>query len=211
MAKGVKELQAREPKFYEQYKDLSIKETEKTFNDFGVIDNQYLGKTAFPKSFARKILHHKGFPTATIVKHFDELYSGAVFLKSEAEKEYPNRQHKKHSNIAVWHILANKFKTGKGEYYIRFTVKEGKPQKNNKKSSDGTNNLLHSSFISDIGVYQIGNGQSAHAPGIVSPDIAALPIDKMLQEIFDKAKDVSACVLNKFIYITLPFTNYAKR
>ena len=152
LANGVKELQAREAKVYKQHDALTEKKAEEELEGFGLVDNQYLGKTAFPKSFAGKILYHKGFPASMIIKHFADLYKDAILLNSGSEKDYPNKQHKKHNNIAAWHNLVNKFKIGtdkdkdEDEYYIRFTVKEGKVAANKKKRVK-SEKLVHSDFV----------------------------------------------------------------
>jgi hypothetical protein len=181
--KAIKNIKA---KTYKQIAPLSKTDAENTFTSFSGVENIDGDKTRFDKGIVGKILSHKGFPTNTVIKHFDELYHNALF----AEKEPVNNQHKSHPNFTGYKTYVNKFKVGKEDYYIRFTVQV---EYKSKKQPNMPNHALHSSFISDVQLYN-GNGSVPHS-GIINPAGApTTPIDNKLAQFLNSVNPSSVTI-----------------
>ncbi len=134
-----------------------------------MIENREGDATVFPNSAIGKILRHKGFPIGSILRHLGELYRTAIHAYDKTEEDLGIRPdgtiHKSHPNFLGYKNFVNKFTVENevnGEikaetYYIRFTVQETAPSK--KKPSD-PNHVFHSTFISNIELYEIGESSS---------------------------------------------------
>ena len=109
-------------------------------------------------------MHHKGYDTSKIIPQLKEIFDESVPLNFELEQEQKNRAdgtpHKKHWNFVGYHNYLGKFKDGEKDYFVRFTVPEEKTRK-----KDYIAKSLHSTFISDIKIYEAD--QSVSAPKII--------------------------------------------
>jgi hypothetical protein len=130
----------------------SKKDLEKLAQTFKAIKNNIDGRVAeIPINTIGKIYGHQGYDISRIVEHIPALYETSILGWSEPEQK--REGHKFRPNIKENHHYVNKFTDGTGEYFIRFTLSEGKakPGKTGKSS-------IHSTAISNITVYKNGDG-----------------------------------------------------
>jgi hypothetical protein len=152
------------------------------FKNFGAVKNEHDGRSAiFPSETAGKVLRHKGFETGKIVEQFADLFKTAFFAYSEDETH--REGHKTHPNIKAYHNYVNKFEYDGRTYYLRFTLHEEAV-----KQGTGRNNV-HSSFISDIALYN-DNGETTNQVRVIDPvERSVSPSsDKKLAQFFDSVK-----------------------
>jgi|GEM_PF-1224841 len=129
------------------------KAIEQAFRDFGTVENHSDGRTVtFPAGTAGKIKRHQGVDVGRIAAAFNQLFADAVPMLSEVEQ--PKTGHKDHSsNVQAYHHYVSPFRMDGIDHYVRFTVYEMQAGKKQPKGSVGEN-LLHSSFISEVSVYK---------------------------------------------------------
>jgi len=159
---------------------MDKKAAEKVVRTFGEMINVNDGRiVTLPIAAVGKILRHKGFDFSRIINDIPDLYKTSLFGWPESEDLKPG--HKEHNNIEAFHNYMNKFKVGNDEYYIRFTVREGKA--NYPKVG---RNFIHSTAVSDVTIYKKDDGSQriwGIYPGATSPSSF---VDRKLQEFFDK-------------------------
>ena len=152
-------------------------------------------KATIPVSSIGKILKHKGFDIASIFNSLNNLFETSLIAFSEPEKIKAG--HKQHNNIEQYHHYINKFTDGKGNtYYIRFTLHQEKSKKGYGKGK----NFIHSTFISDVNVYNANNnktGNTAMTPILTNTGRTALPVDYKLQNFFNSAKEFDRSKLDE--------------
>ncbi len=185
------EIKNRENKIFERFnkflnkeiiaiqpdKSLSKKEAEKVFKNNKNVKHNELGDTVLPVETVNKILRHKGFDTSTIIDYISDLYKKSILIDTQTEKQYV-QAHKQHNNIALWHNTLNKFKINNDNYVIRFTVAERKVGENKKKGTVGER-YLHSTFISNIDIEKIKDGNTMNTSNNLG---RVLPSDNILAD-----------------------------
>ncbi len=104
----------------------------------------------FVNSTLGKILRHKGFDTKQIIPKLKDIFDNSVPILSEAEQQ--RKGHKPHPNFKGYYHYLGKVNVDGKEMFVRFTVQEknAKPQTIKKGFVP---NELHSTFISDIEIY----------------------------------------------------------
>jgi hypothetical protein len=160
---------------------LNKKDAEDVARKFGKMKNRVDHRVAeFPINTVGKILRNKGFDVSTIMADIPSLYENAIPGCTEEETTNPGR--KKRVNIPAYHNYINKFARPDGaEYYIRFTVMERET-----KAGKNNDNLIHSTAISEVTIYQNKDAVSQSLRGIDPLIRDAAPfVDKKLQEFFD--------------------------
>ena len=161
IVKRLKNFYKIEAKEIISHESLTQKEAERFFEENRIVIHSELGSTIFAKTTVGKLIKHKGFDTATIIKLLPSLYKDSIFIESQTEKEFENKSHKKHTNIKFWHNTLNKFKI-KNEhnnfdnYTIRFTITEQYAGKKKKKGNIGER-TFHSTNISKIYIEKDGD------------------------------------------------------
>ena len=179
---GVKKLHDAKPLQLGELLPLADKKAvEGAFRGFKDVTNAYDKRSvAFPVSTAGKIVRHKGFDVRRIAGAFDRLFAQAVPMYAELEQARDG--HKSHvRNIAAYHHYVNKFEQGGATYFVRFTVQQ-------MRAKPGTvgDSLLHSSFVSDIAVYEQGKGVAPDSASVWedAPVLAedATPLDEILAQ-----------------------------
>jgi hypothetical protein len=154
-------------------------EAEEIFRQFGEIKNARDGRlVTFPVNTAGKILRHKGFETGKIVQRFADLFKTSFFAYSEEEAHREGRR--PHPNIKAYHNYVNKFEYDGKACYIRFTIHE-----ETVKRGGGKNNV-HSSFISDVTLYN-DNGETPNQVRVINPVERSVPpfSDTKLKQLFE--------------------------
>lgn len=165
------------------------KAIEDAFRAFGKATNQRDGLSVeFPVSMAGKIERHSGFDTKQIAGAFKRLFEESVPMMAEAEQA--KEGHKDHSrSIDAYLHYVSKFKHGTGEYYIRFTV-----QKMSAKTGKKSRNLAHSSFISEVSIYEKGASPGSASLRVITPGLAEgkSPFDIKLSQWLGEVKNAAA-------------------
>jgi hypothetical protein len=180
-------IKAIVPKEYTPVKGLDKDGVKKYLASFGNIEKETAsGKISFrfPTVMAGKIVADQGFDTKTIVPYFGELFKNALFAYSENENKQQRQRpdgsiHKLHPDVIQYDNFVNKFslkdEAGKTHnFYIRFVGYEKK-----------NDNLVHSSFVSDIEIYE---GDSINSRSINLAKEPLTRIDCNLQQFFDSVK-----------------------
>ena len=99
------------------------KAIKNAFKAFGFVVNAADGlAVTFPAASAGKMLYQSGVDIHGIAGAFKALFESSIRVWNE--KEVPMEGHKFHFNVGAYRNYLNKFADGKGEYYIRFTVRE---------------------------------------------------------------------------------------
>ena len=112
------------------------------FESFGIVRNLKDGREVrFPAKSAGRFVYVKNY-----VPSFKKLFETSMRAWSENETKFEG--HKEHSNILRYHHYLNKFETADGEYFVRFTVREGASD-----AAEGSN-LVHAANISEVEVYK---------------------------------------------------------
>jgi hypothetical protein len=194
LAEKLKEVERIEPKYYETTDPKTKGQIKDFFREIKVINNDSLGGTKLSNDVAGKLMRHQGFNISTIIDHFPEIYKDAILVKSGAE--VLKEGHKPRNNINQYHQLLNKFKISdgdyKGEYYIRFTVQEMKVAEN-KKRFEKAQQILHSTFISDVEIYKKETDVESNLSRTTERE-QSTPVDGILQQMFKDVKNVSKIV-----------------
>ena len=116
------------------------------FKAFGLVVNVADGlAVTFPAASAGKMLYQSGVDIHGIAGAFKSLFESSIRVWNE--KEVPMEGHKFHFNVGAYRNYLNKFTDGKGEYYIRFTVRE-----------IGKDSSVHASTISEVAIYGKNEG-----------------------------------------------------
>ena len=122
------------------------KAIKNAFKAFGLVVNAADGlAVTFPAASAGKMLYQSGVDIHGIAGAFKSLFESSIRVWNE--REVPMEGHKFHFNVGAYRNYLNKFTDGKGEYYIRFTVRE-----------IGKNSSVHASTISEVAIYGKNEG-----------------------------------------------------
>ena len=156
--------------------------------------NEHDGREVrFVQSTLGKILRHRGYDTARLVPHLKEVFDAALPMGFEAEREAQNRAdgtpHKAHRNFVGYHNYLGKITDGGKHYYVRFTVQELKT-----RSQDFLPNEVHSTFVSDVSLYDEADAlalDTAKGAGKVG---AAGFVDNILSKSIADFKEARAAV-----------------
>ena len=153
------------------------------FKSFGEVVNTNDGRSVrFPSKSAGRFVFVKRYAGA-----FRELFESSRRAWSESETQFEG--HKGHRNIKAYHHYINKFKTSDGEYYVRFTVREGNPG-----VVEGENNV-HSAEVSSVELYKKGATQTVNLDRNVAPsmdDNAKAPyLDYKIANFLDRVNEES--------------------
>ncbi|MDR2364579.1 MAG: LPD5 domain-containing protein [Zoogloeaceae bacterium] len=188
-ARGLQKLEGMKPAKLDSVKPAADqKAVEALFKGFGEVENREDGRAiTFPANMAGKILRHKGFDMKRIAGAFDRLFADAVPMTSELEEA--REGHKDHtSNTYAYHDYVTKFEHGGKMYYIRFTAQQMKARGDKPGES-----LVHSSFVSDVSVYQAnekGGVLIQPASGLLTRAHSdASPLDTKLAQWLQKGKE----------------------
>ena len=168
---------------------LGDKELEQAYQSLPNGVNKYDGRnTEFINNTYGKIIKHKGVPTSLIVPQLKEIYDASVPIFSESEEK--KEGHKEHPNFVGYHHYLAKIDIDGKPYYVRLTVQELKTNPSKKKADGFTPNQFHSSFISDVELYENTAGTPIKTPG-TSPamGVSSGISDAKLQQFFESAKD----------------------
>ena len=122
------------------------KAIKNAFKAFGLVVNAADGlAVTFPAASAGKMLYQSGVDIHGIAGAFKSLFESSIRVWNE--REVPMEGHKFHFNVGAYRNYLNKFTDGKGEYYIRFTVRE-----------IGKDSSVHASTISEVAIYGKNEG-----------------------------------------------------
>lgn len=163
------------------FSETQIKEI---YQSLGEGENKFDNrKVRFVNATLGKILNHKGFDTKQIIPQLKQIFDNSVPIISEAEIE--REGHKKHPNFKGYHQYIGKTNINGKEMYVRFTVQEVKTRNKNYIPNE-----LHSTFISDIEIYN-ANDSGLPTPRLLTGRLASTNsvIDTKLQQFFEKAKN----------------------
>ena len=153
------------------------RELKDVFGRFGEVRNEDDGYAVrFSKEAAGKILRHRGFDQSRIASLLDVIYAKSLWAWDDAVRFEEGK--KAHRNFLRYRNYIGKVSVGKSVYYVRFTITE----------TIGDGNLVHSTFVSDVRVYDEGAG------GLSIPDsnrakVASAPLtDNRLANWFGAVK-----------------------
>lgn len=122
------------------------KAIKEAFKAFGLVVNVADGSAvSFPAASAGKMLYQSGVDIRGVAGAFKSLFESSIRVWNE--REVPMEGHKFHFNVGAYRNYLNKFTDGKGEYYIRFTVRE-----------IGKDSSVHASTISEVAIYEKNEG-----------------------------------------------------
>ena len=122
----------------------ALKDAFGRFGEVANIDDGYVVR--FSKETAGKILRHKGFDQSCIAGLFDEIFRHSLWAWDDDVRFEEGK--KAHRNFRRYRNYIGKVRVGKSNYYVRFTITE----------TIGNGNLVHSTFVSDVRVYDEGAG-----------------------------------------------------
>jgi hypothetical protein len=180
-ARGVKKLESMTPMNLNDTKPAEDqKAVEAIFREFSPVRNEEDGRSiTFPVSMAGKIVRHKGFNMKRIASAFDRLFTASTPMNSEVEEH--KEGHKAHPEIAAYHNYVSKFNLDGKTYYVRFTVQEMKGRQGN---------LAHSSFVSEVSVYEQGANSESAGVRVIDPVLteSVAPLDRKLAQWLGKGK-----------------------
>ena len=185
----LRELDNKQPMKLDGTQPLADKKSvEDVFRAFTDVKNIRDGRyVTFPVSMVGKITRHKGFDIKQVAGAFDRLFADALPVLSEVELR--KEGHKEHPEISSYHHYVSKFEYSGKPYYIRFTVQQMK----GKQGKPG-NNLAHSSFVSEVTVYEEKGATPESAGGrVIDPVLTdrAAPVDLKLAQWFKDVKQVA--------------------
>ena len=141
MVLGIATVDIGKPEYLADRK--AIKEA---FKAFGLVVNVADGSAvSFPAASVGKMLYQSGVDIHGIAGAFKSLFESSIRVWNE--REVPMEGHKFHFNVGAYRNYLNKFTDGKGEYYIRFTVRE-----------IGKDSSVHASTISEVAIYGKNEG-----------------------------------------------------
>lgn len=140
----------------------------------------------FVNSTYGKIIKHKGVPTSLIIPQLAEIYDAAIpiYFENEEEKE----GHKKHPNFVGYHNYLGKIDIDGKQYYVRLTVQEINTNPSKKKAEGFTPYQFHSSYISDIELYE-KTAVPIKTPGTYQAIGISGKADAKLQQFFESATE----------------------
>lgn len=169
--------------------DYTIEQIEQIYKELENGINKYDNRNVrFVNSILGKILRHKGVDTKQIIPQLKNIFDNSVPILSETEQVQEG--HKQHPNLKGYHHYLGKINIDGKEYYVRFTVQEGKINPSKKKADGFTPNELHSTFITDVAIYENTTNSPIKPPSTYSTMGTNSGIsDTKLQEFFEKARE----------------------
>jgi hypothetical protein len=158
--------------------NLTDEQLFEAYKNIGEVRNKKDNRNVkFVNSTYGKIIRHKGVDTKKIVPQLKEVFEHAVPIYSEDVKE----EHKEHKNFVGYHNYLGKIRLGGKGYYVRFTTQEEKTS-----SKEYNPNQLHSTFISDIELYENENADTSFPRLLTGASVAGIS-DAKLQQFFRQA------------------------
>ena len=130
------------------------KTAKKLFGDFGCVRNASDGyEVRFPKESVGKILRHRGFDQTSILAVLDKVFVGSLWAWDDPVRFEEGK--KRHRNFSRYRNYVGKVLSGEQVLFVRFTITE----------TIGDGNLVHSTFVSDVRLYE-----DKSARGLSTPD-----------------------------------------
>lgn len=130
------------------------KTAKKLFGDFGCVRNASDGyEVRFPKESVGKILRHRGFDQTSILAVLDKVFEGSLWAWDDPVRFEEGK--KRHRNFLRYRNYVGKVLSGGRVLFVRFTITE----------TMGDGNLVHSTFVSDVRLYE-----DKSARGLSTPD-----------------------------------------
>ena len=155
---------------------------ETIYKNIGEVKNKDGRRVRFVNSAFGKIIRHKGYDTQKIIPFLKTIFENSVYLGFQNDKGNRLRSdgtiHKEHRNFVGFHNYLGKFIDGINNYYVRFTVQELKTRK-----ATFNPNELHSTYISDITVYE-NTDQHALNTGNSPGKVGAVGYDNIIADYF---------------------------
>ncbi|MBE2895532.1 hypothetical protein HPC38_01395 [Pasteurellaceae bacterium HPA106] len=176
------------------HQNLSNDEVKSIYKGIGDVVNVNDQRTVnFVQGALGKILRHKGVDQRVLVPQLDTLFAQSIPLYFEPQRTDKVKQQ---TNIVGYHNYLNKVRIDGNDYFVRFTVQEVKSK---KPASQFNPNQLHSSFISDVEMYNATdtfvNSQIINRATQVSGGIVDSKLAQFLEKVND-AKENSSKVIN---------------
>jgi len=162
------------------------------YEAIGEAENERDGrKVRFVNATLGKILRHQGYDTSRIVPQLGEIFRGSIHISFEGEREQAARPdgtaHKKHPNFVGYHNYVGKFRDGAKTYYVRFTVQEERTRKR-----DYNPFVAHSTFVSDVEVYEMGGSSLSRSTTSVGERENAAKVDRILADYLARVNGAAA-------------------
>ena len=130
------------------------KTAKKLFGDFGCVRNASDGyKVRFSKESVGKILRHRGFDQSSILAVLDKVFEGSLWAWDDPVRYEEGK--KRHRNFLRYRNYVGKVLSSERVLFVRFTITE----------TMGDGNLVHSTFVSDVRLYE-----DKSAGGLSTPD-----------------------------------------
>lgn len=130
------------------------KTAKKLFGDFGCVRNASDGyEVRFSKESVGKILRHRGFDQTSILAVLDKVFVGSLWAWDDPVRFEEGK--KRHRNFSRYRNYVGKVLSGGQVLFVRFTITE----------TIGDGNLVHSTFVSDVRLYE-----DKSARGLSTPD-----------------------------------------
>lgn len=130
------------------------KAAKRIFGGFGSVRNESDGyEVRFSKEAVGKILRHRGFDQAAIIAVLDKVFAKSLWAWDDPVRFEEGK--KRHRNFARYRNYVGKVVSGGQILFVRFTVTE----------TLGDGNLVHSTFVSDVRLYE-----DKSAGGLSVPD-----------------------------------------
>jgi hypothetical protein len=169
--------------------DLTEDEAREIYESLALGENKYDGRqVVFIHNTFGKIIKHKGVDTKQIIPQLKEIFDNSVPIYFETERQQAPRAdgkaHKPHNNIVGYHNYLAKIRMENENYYVRFTV-----QQLNTRKKDFVANQLHSTFITNIDVYNANAVSISIKPSGTYPIMENTNgvVDAKLQHFFELA------------------------
>lgn len=169
------------------------KTAKKLFGDFGCVRNASDGyEVRFPKESVGKILRHRGFDQTSILAVLDKVFAGSLWAWDDPVRFEEGK--KRHRNFSRYRNYVGKVLSGGRVLFVRFTITE----------TMGDGNLVHSTFVSDVRLYEDKSARGLSTPDNNRAKVAsALLTDDRLANWFASVNGGGAWlrVLKYFIFV----------
>ena len=129
------------------------KAAKKLFGDFGCVRNASDGyEVRFPKESVGKILRHRGFDQTSILAVLDKVFVSSLWAWDDPVRFEEGK--KRHRNFARYRNYVGKVLSSERVLFVRFTITE----------TMGDGNLVHSTFVSDVRLYEDKSARGLSVP-----------------------------------------------
>ena len=179
----------------QQHTPVEKAKGEELFAQIGKVQASDETIISLSQKIVGKLLGHRGYPTKNIFNHIPKLLETAELIAHIPSKgAYTDRAgnlHRDKPNIGSYKHYVNKFTDGTAnEYLIRFTAQVEKKSLHNLKKVQ--QQMFHSSAISNIAVYNLGQKQKT-ATGLPSKlltqgDLSSAYVDPIIADILSDVK-----------------------